>query len=250
MLIKPSRVTVVIPAYNEAKNLSDVLGPVKQWQRRDPANRHIVVANDGSTDKTAEIASSHGVPVVHSDQTDPRHNVGKAAAIKAGVMQARRNGSEIVVTLDADLKMLNPENIEILHDELAHQAGKDMVIAPTYEGTADITDHMSGQRAMRMKALAPWLRGTRKWDRLLQGYGFETGINELLGNRCTIIDPGFHALQAYRGVGGQRQHAEIFATRGEIWERGELAKRIFELRRRGERAKAKSLLAEYHRRPP
>jgi glycosyltransferase involved in cell wall biosynthesis len=239
---------VVIPAYNEAENISDVLGPVKQWQARDPANRRIVVANDGSTDRTAEVAGSHGVPVVHSDQIDPRHNMGKAAAIKAGVIQAHKNGSDVVVTLDADLKMLDPAHIESLHDELA-RTGKDMIIGKVYEGQYDKLDTLSGERAMRMQVLAPWLKGVYKWDRFLRGFGFEAGINYLLPKH-DYVDPGFRTLRAYRKKGDyQRQLGEAGATYREIMLRHEIAEGISRLRKQKKSQEARRLLAEYRRRP-
>lgn len=85
-------VCVIIPAFNEATALTAVL---KDLQGRD--DWEIVVVDDGSTDATARVAAERGCTVL-------RHaiNLGQGAALETGFEYARRKGSRVAVTFDAD----------------------------------------------------------------------------------------------------------------------------------------------------
>jgi glycosyltransferase involved in cell wall biosynthesis len=84
------RVVALIPAYQEAPRI----GPVVQ-----AAGRHlpVVVVDDGSTDRTADVARVAGATLLVQ-----RPNQGKGAALRAGFRHAIRDGCGAVVTLDAD----------------------------------------------------------------------------------------------------------------------------------------------------
>lgn len=90
--------SVVIPAYNAEKTISDCLAAVsnQRWDR----NIEILVIDDGSNDRTAEIASSSpGVTVM----TVP--NGGAAKALNIGIQRARY---ELVASVDSDA-ILQPD---------------------------------------------------------------------------------------------------------------------------------------------
>jgi glycosyltransferase involved in cell wall biosynthesis len=82
---------VVIPAYNEAERIGPVLRGVKKF------TKNILVVDDGSKDKTSEIAKKAGVRVLRH-----RLNLGKGAAMKTGVESAFDLGAEAIILLDAD----------------------------------------------------------------------------------------------------------------------------------------------------
>jgi glycosyltransferase involved in cell wall biosynthesis len=87
--------SVVIPAYNE----ESTLGFVIEKLLRLPALLEIVVVNDASTDRTAEVAARYSaenmpVRVIHHDR-----NRGKSQAVKTGIAATR---GDIVVIQDAD----------------------------------------------------------------------------------------------------------------------------------------------------
>lgn len=85
--------SVVIPAYNEESRLPATLEGLRKYlSGRD---HEIIVVDDGSSDRTAEVAERFGCRVVRH----PR-NVGKGAAVKSGVLASR--GDPVLVT-DADL---------------------------------------------------------------------------------------------------------------------------------------------------
>jgi glycosyltransferase involved in cell wall biosynthesis len=81
-----SRVTVILPALNEAAALPTALASF-------PPQVGLLVVDNGSTDQTAEVAAAHGAQVVG----EPRRGFG--AACWAGVQAAR---GEVLVFADAD----------------------------------------------------------------------------------------------------------------------------------------------------
>lgn len=86
-------VWVVIPAYNEKRHIGEVIKKTKKYAS------NIVVVDDGSRDKTHEVA-------VRSRVIALRHivNLGKGATIKTGCDFAVKKGAEVLVLLDADMQ--------------------------------------------------------------------------------------------------------------------------------------------------
>jgi glycosyltransferase involved in cell wall biosynthesis len=84
-------VFIVVPAYNEARRLGTVLDDLAR------TGYSIVVVDDGSHDRTAEVAARHGCYVL-------RHsfNRGQGAALQTGISFALREGADVIVTFDAD----------------------------------------------------------------------------------------------------------------------------------------------------
>lgn len=87
--------SVVIPAHNEESRITTTLAAIAADLAERPERCEILVVDDGSTDRTAAIASKMGVRVLRLPV-----NRGKGAAVRAGVGAAR--GRFILVT-DADL---------------------------------------------------------------------------------------------------------------------------------------------------
>ena len=87
-------VSIVIPALNEEGNLGNVLVDLKNFVEQSRLSNEIIVVNDGSTDKTKEIAIQNGAKVISN-----RGNQGKGYSLKCGFKSAR---GEIIVTMDAD----------------------------------------------------------------------------------------------------------------------------------------------------
>ncbi len=90
------RVSVVVPARDEAQRIAACLGPLAA----DPDVHEVLVVDDHSTDATAEVARAHGVRVLIAPPL-PAGAVGKPSALQHGLEQAT---GEIVVTLDADAR--------------------------------------------------------------------------------------------------------------------------------------------------
>lgn len=97
---------VLIPAYNEESRIEEVLSAVRLY------TQDIIVIDDGSIDKTGEIARKKGVLVL-------RHNLnlGKGAAVKTGAEMAWYLKADAVVILDADQQHC-PDEIPIFISKL------------------------------------------------------------------------------------------------------------------------------------
>ena len=90
------KLAIVIPTHNEATKIARVLQGILNLEIPD-IHKEIIVVNDGSTDRTASIASSKGVTVV-------THliNRGLGGALGTGIMAALRGNADLIVTFDAD----------------------------------------------------------------------------------------------------------------------------------------------------
>lgn len=85
------KVVAVVPAYNEETTIADVLRKTR------PFVDEILVIDDGSKDKTKQIALSEGA-VVFCHVI----NRGLGASIGTGLKAAEQRGANVVITLDAD----------------------------------------------------------------------------------------------------------------------------------------------------
>lgn len=88
-----ARATLVIPAFNEAERLPQVLADVAAAV----PGFEVVVVDDGSADDTAAVAAAHGAHVL-------RHpfNLGYGAAVQSGYKYAHGRGAALLVQMDAD----------------------------------------------------------------------------------------------------------------------------------------------------
>ncbi len=111
------RPVVVIPTYNNAGTLMDVV------KRTESANIPVIVVDDGSTDETPSLLAnwgSSGAVITH------QQNQGKANALKTGFHFARTNGYTHAITLDSD-GQLWPEQVGDFV-EAAQSHPKDFII--------------------------------------------------------------------------------------------------------------------------
>jgi len=84
---KGRRITIVIPCLNEEKGIVEVLSRIP------PLVDEVIVVDNDSTDRTAELARSHGARVLHEKVR------GYGRAYKTGLLKAQ---GDIIVTLDGD----------------------------------------------------------------------------------------------------------------------------------------------------
>ncbi|MBE0432697.1 glycosyltransferase family 2 protein [candidate division WOR-3 bacterium] len=89
-----SKTAVVIPAYNAQKTLGTVIGQLTDYGFD---KENIIVVNDGSEDKTGDVARNKGVTLI-----DLAQNRGKGAALKAGFALARKKNLPRALVIDAD----------------------------------------------------------------------------------------------------------------------------------------------------
>jgi glycosyltransferase involved in cell wall biosynthesis len=133
--MKEFKVSVIIPAYNEATTIGDIVSKIKALY----PDFEIIVVNDGSTDETPAVAKRAGA-IAYSHP----YNIGNGAAIKSGIRAA---SGDILVFMDADLQH-NPEEIETM---LNYFPEYDMVV-----GARSKKDQISVRRALGNK-IYNWL---------------------------------------------------------------------------------------------
>lgn len=172
---------IIVPAYNEEKNIPGILSVLKQFQEI----YEIVVVNDGSSDKTSDIATSHGFRVLELKQ-----NMGKSYAMWMGLNNTK---APVILFLDADLIGIKPEYIKNL-------------IMPVCEDKADMTLGIftSGRGITDLaQKLAPFLTGQRASKRWIleslpqefwtSGFGIEIALTRFAkDNSLRLLDVHLH----------------------------------------------------------
>lgn len=147
------RVSFIIPAYNEAATIGEVLDRIAMLG----FDKQVIVVDDGSTDATAEIASNHaGVKVLRQE------NSGKGAAIRHAIDHL---DGDIVVIQDADMEY-DPAEVPGL-------------IEPIERGVADVVygSRLSGGKPQR--AYMFWHLVGNKSLSLLTGVLYNTTVSDM-----------------------------------------------------------------------
>jgi hypothetical protein len=167
----PGGILVVIPAYNEAEALPDVLAEVPATVAGRPTR--ILVVDDASRDGTRRVAIANGAHVV----THPV-NGGQGSALQTGYLVAERLGVEVVVTLDADGQHVPTEMERLVGPIVADEA--DFVVGSRRKGSYEREE------------------GTDSMARNV-GIGIFTRlINVLGGTHVTDVANGYRAIRANR----------------------------------------------------
>ena len=141
-----TKVSVIIPAYNEAQTIGDLVSKTRALY----PDFEIIVIDDGSTDDTGAVAKNSGAAVYSHP-----YNIGNGAAVKSGIRIASGN---ILVFMDGDGQH-DPDDIAKL---LEHFPEFDMVV-----GARSKADHASLGRTLGNTAynwLASYVAKFRVWD--------------------------------------------------------------------------------------
>jgi glycosyltransferase involved in cell wall biosynthesis len=98
------KLVIIIPALNEEKTIADVINAIPS-NISNISQTDVIVIDDGSTDKTAQIAETNNAFVVQHPKT-----IGVGAAFHTGLRHALQHGADIIVNIDAD-GQFNPKDI-------------------------------------------------------------------------------------------------------------------------------------------
>lgn len=136
------KISIIIPAFNEEKTTKRAIDKVK------PYCKNVIVVNDGSKDKTKEIALKNGVVVV-----DHKLNLGLDSSLRDGICRAIALDSKIIVNFDADLQY-RAEEIPSLIYNILHE-DYDLIMGSRF--TCNI-EEMSFMKRFRNKLYTRLLR--------------------------------------------------------------------------------------------
>lgn len=156
-------VVAIIPAYNEAKTLGDVVRVL----RASPFITRVVVVSDGSSDNTADVAKEAGATVFVLSQ-----NRGKGEAMRYGVSKTTE---AIIAFFDADLRGLTTKHVEqlvvpVINGDRAMNVGmRDR--GPFWTRLSQHLPLISGERALERKVFE------HIPPRYLQGFMVENALN-------------------------------------------------------------------------
>ena len=180
------RVSVIVPARNEADNLPALLASLTA---QSPLPHDILVVDDHSEDRTADVARDHGATVVPSEPP-PEGWLGKPWACQQGA--ARATGG-VLVFVDADFRV-EPGGLARLTDTLASEPG--IVSVTPYHRVA--AWHEQGSAFFNVMQAAG-LAGFTVWGRRIRPAG--------LFGPCVAV-----RRHDYDGLGGHKR------VRGELLE--------------------------------
>jgi len=153
------RTLVVMPAFNEAASVADVVREV----REKVPSAQVLVVDDGSRDDTAERARAAGAIVARLP-----FNLGVGGAMRTGFRYARNNGFDAVVQVDADGQH-DPSEVTQL---VAGLADADLVLGARFAGVGDYRSS-----------------GPRRWAMIV----LSRALSRLTGTRLTDTTSGFRA---------------------------------------------------------
>jgi glycosyltransferase involved in cell wall biosynthesis len=162
------KVSLIVCAYNEEKNIQPVLDFLNGVKWLD----QIIIVNDGSSDKTSEIIKQYK----RFDLIEHRVNRGKGAAIASGVKAAK---NDLLVFLDADLIGLRESHLFTMLSPVLFTKEADLSLGIFGKGEISVTNFanklvpsITGQRVIRKKNL-PTLKELKD-----QKYGVDITITK------------------------------------------------------------------------
>lgn len=154
-------IVALIPAFNEERFIGSLVLSVRAYVDQ------VIVVDDGSTDRTVEIARQAGATVIQH-----QHNQGKSAAVNTGFAHVRALRPDVLVMLDGD----------------GQHCATDipLLLEPVREGSADV---VVGSRFLERKSEIPAYRKVGQ-------HGLTLMTNLASGVRVSDSQSGFRAFSA------------------------------------------------------
>ena len=165
-------ISVILPVYNEEKVLEGTVRQIERILSKIPEKTEIIISEDGSTDKTVEIAKKLESPRIRLLSSKKR--LGKGASI---IRSAKFATGDIIIFMDADLAS-EPRFLEKLISPI--KEGADIVVASRY---------LKGSKTSRDF----WRHAASKCFNFL--------VRLLLGSKISDHQCGFKAFRRKEAVG-------------------------------------------------
>ncbi len=198
------KLLVIIPAYNEEKNILNTINNLKKEQNFD-----YIVINDGSKDQTGIILDNNNIPHI-----DHEINQGLSSAIRTGMKYALENGYNFCIQVDGD-NQHNPSYINYFLEKANDE--NVIVIGNRYK---------NNKRGISLKSLAQWyIAFCFKNKTKIKLYDPTNGMRlygkvfmqEFINNKNLAVEPStiaflvknyhLHIIQLYTEV-REREHGE------------------------------------------
>ncbi|MBI4896571.1 MAG: glycosyltransferase family 2 protein [Candidatus Aenigmarchaeota archaeon] len=195
------KLLIIIPAHNEEKTIAPVIAEAKHYGT-------VLVVNDASTDKTAQVARQAGADVISH-----LVNRGLGAALRTGFEKALSLNVDAVITIDADGQH-DPQEISLFISAL--DEGYDFVLgarnlskypfvkkfgnfflnlATNFISGTHLKDTEGGFRAIRAEALKKMYLKAERYEIAVE-IVFEVGRNNLKATNIPVTSPRY-----VKGVG-------------------------------------------------
>jgi len=158
--------SIIIPAYNEERRLPKTLEDIDKYLSKQDYDYEILIVNDGSKDRTAEVVKNLKLKIKNLDLIDNKENHGKGFVVRQGMLEAK---GDYRIFTDAD----NSTSIEHIEKMWSYfKEGYDIVIA-SRDTKGAVTDPPQ-----------PWIR------KVILGEGFKlfrkiiVGLWEIEDTQC------------------------------------------------------------------
>lgn len=168
----------VVPAYNEEATVATVVEALMRSQMLD----EVVVVDDGSSDRTSELAAAAGATVVKTP-----HNLGKGGAMLYAIEKACPT-DDYVAFFDADLLGLRPDHVRRLVE--GAELGYDMICGLRDKGPVQNVLQLTCSPVITgERVLARWVIDALPLS-CWSGYSIETAMNDTVvrnGGRTALV---------------------------------------------------------------
>lgn len=145
------KIVIVLPAYNEEGNIDNLLNRIEIAMNKDSIDFTVIVVDDGSTDKTAEIAKQY-IGRINLILRQHKKNLGLGATIRDGFREAIKitDSHDIIVVMDADgthEPVLIPQMVKMILEN-----DYDIIIASRYQPGSQMVGVPFKRRALSLVA--------------------------------------------------------------------------------------------------
>lgn len=221
LVVGAPRVLVAVPCYNEEDTIAEVVRQAREFADE------VLVINDGSKDRTAEVAEAAGATVSHNPG-----NKGKGYGVRRAFEYAYEGDFDALVLMDGDLqhdpaeipallapvlRKEDPADVglgfrfgELTEMPLWRKAGKRVLdYATAIMGAGIVTDSQCGYRAFGKRAIVEMQQ--------LSGEGFVIESEQLvIARRSKLRLENVRIVCRYEGLDGSTQHPVRHAA-GVLW---------------------------------